>query len=68
MFLETLENEEDIGHGMVSLFRHLHHVTQNCVNLNNNDQIFLGFVNKHIFYDDDNDEHLTILVYSGIKP
>ena len=53
---------------MVSLFRHLHHVAQNCANLNNTDQILPDFVNKHIFYNDDNDEHLPIPVYSGIKP
>ena len=29
LWLETIENEEDIDHGMVSLFHHLHHVTQN---------------------------------------
>ena len=68
MWLETIENEEDIDHGMVSLFRHLHHVTQNYANLNNTDQIFLCFANKHIFYDDDDDDHLPIPVYSGIKP
>ena len=34
LWLETIENEEDIDHGMVSLFRHLHHIIQNCANLN----------------------------------
>ena len=53
---------------MVSLFRHLNHVTQNCANLNNTNHIFLDFKNKHIFYNDDNDDHLPITVYSGIKP
>ena len=53
---------------MVSLFCHLHHVTQNCANLNNTDQIFLNFASKHIFYDDEDDRHLPIPVYSGIKP
>ena len=53
---------------MVSLFRHLHHVTQNCANLNNTDQIFPDFSNKHLFYDDDDNEYLHTLVYSGIKP
>ena len=53
---------------MVSLFRHLHHVTQNCANLNNTDQTFPDFANKHIFYDDDDNEKLPIPVYSGIKP
>ena len=52
---------------MVSLFHHLHHVTQNCANLNNTDQIFPDFANKHLFYDHDDDEHLPITVYSGIK-
>ena len=52
---------------MVLLFRNLHHVTQNCTNLNNNDQNFLDFSNKHIFYEDANDEHLYIPVHSGIK-
>ena len=67
LWLETTENEEDIDHGMVSSFRHLHHVTQNCVNLNNTEHIFLDFANKHLFYDNDDDEHLSIPVYSGIK-
>ena len=40
LWLETIENEYDIDHGMVSLFCHLHHVTQNRANLNNTDQIF----------------------------
>ena len=53
---------------MVSLFRHLHHVTQNCANLNNTDQISLDFANKHLFYNDGNDEHLPIPLYSGYKP
>ena len=42
LWIKTIENEEDIDHEIVSLLRHLHHVTQNCANLNNNDQIFLG--------------------------
>ena len=42
-WLETIENEEDIGHGMVSLFCHLHHVTQNCTNINNTNKMFLYF-------------------------
>ena len=53
---------------MVSLFRQLHHVTQKCANIDNTDQIFLDFSNKHLFYDDDDDEYLPIPVYSGIKP
>ena len=68
LWLETIENEEDIDHIMFSLLRHLHHVTQNCANLNNTDQILPDFVNKHLFYNDDNDGHLPIPVYSGIKP
>ena len=68
LWLETIENEEDIDRGMVSLFLHLHHVTQNYANINNTDQNFLDFSNKHLFYDDDNNEHLPIPVYSGIKP
>ena len=52
---------------MVSLFCHCHHVTQYCANLNNADQIFPDFSNKHLFYDDDDNEHLPIPVYSGIK-
>ena len=67
LWLESIENEEYIDHGMVKLFRHLHNVTQNCSNLNNTDQIFLDFSNKHLFYDDNDDEHLPISVYSGIK-
>ena len=43
LWLETIETEEDIGHGMVSLFHHLHHATKNCATLNNTDQIFLKF-------------------------
>ena len=68
LWLETIENEEYIDHGMVLLFCYLHHVTQNCANLKNTNQNFLDFTNKHIFYNDDNDEHSPILVYSGIKP
>ena len=64
----SIENEQYIDHGKVSLFRHLHHVTQNCANLNNTDQNFSPFTNKHLFYDNDDDEHLLIPVYSGIKP
>ena len=67
LWLETIQNEEDIDHGMVSLFRHLHHVTQNCANLNNTDQMFLDFSKNHLFYDDYDDEHLPIPVYSGIR-
>ena len=67
LWLETMEIEEDIDHGMVSLFCHLHHVTQNCANINNTDQFFFDFTNKHLFYDDDNDNHLPSLVYSRIK-
>ena len=67
-WLETIKNEEDIDCGMVSLFHHLYHVTQNCANLNNTDQSFLDFANRHLFYDDDDDEHLPIPIYSGIKP
>ena len=47
---KMIENEEDIYHGMVSLFCHLHHVIQNCANSNNNDQNFLDFANKHIYF------------------
>ena len=68
LWLETIENEEDIDHKMVSLFRHLNHVTQNCANINNTDQMFLDFANNNLFYDYDNDEHLPLTVYSGIKP
>ena len=68
LWLETIENEEDIDRLIVSLFCHLHLVTNNCANLNNTDQNFLDFANKHLFYDDDDDEHLPILLYSGIKP
>ena len=68
LWSETIENEEEIDHGMVSLFRHLYHVTQNCANINNTDQILLDFSNKHLFYDDENYEHLPIPVYSSIKP
>ena len=50
------------------MVRHLYHVAQNCANLNNTDQIFLDFTNKHLFYDYDGGEHLTVPVYSGIKP
>ena len=53
---------------MVPIFRHLYHVTHNCANLIYTDPIFLGFSNKHLFYDDEDDEHLPIPVYSGIKP
>ena len=53
---------------MVSIFGHSHHVTQNCANLNNTDQIFPDFVNKHLFYDDEDYDHLPNPVYSGIKP
>ena len=52
---------------MVPLFRHLHHVTQNCANLNNTDQMFPYFANKHLFYDNYNNEYLSIMVYSCIK-
>ena len=68
LWSETIENEEYIDHGIVSLFLHLHHVTPNFANLNNNDQILLDFTNKHLIYDDDDDEHLPIPVYSVIKP
>ena len=67
LWLETIENEEDIYHGMVSLIRHLHHITQIFANINNNDQIFLDFKNKHIFYNDDDHGHSPIPVYSDIK-
>ena len=60
LWLETMEKEEDIDHGMVSLFFHLHHVTQDCANLNNTEKKFLDFVNKHLFYNDDNDYNLSI--------
>ena len=53
---------------MVSLFCHLHHVTQNFTNINNTDQNFFDFSNKHLFYNDDDGEHLPIPVYSGVKP
>ena len=52
---------------MVLLFPHLHHVTQNSTNLNNNHQIFLDFTKKYLFNDDSDDNHLPIPVYSGIK-
>ena len=68
MWLETIEKEEDIYHGMVLLFRHLHHVKKNCANLNNTDQIFLDFANKHLFYDDGDYGHLPIPVYLVYKP
>ena len=58
LWLLTIENEEDIDHRMVSVFRHLHHV-----NINNTDQILLDFSNKHLFYDNGNNEHLPIPVY-----
>ena len=63
-----MENEEDIDHGMVSLFSQLHRVTQNCANINNTDQISPDFVNMHLFYNNDDYEHLPIPLYSGIKP
>ena len=40
---------------------------ENCANINNTDQNFLGFYKNHLFYDNDNDENLPIMVYSGIK-
>ena len=49
LWLETVENEEDIYHVMVSLLRHLHHVTPNCANLNNTDQIFPDSALKNLF-------------------
>ena len=58
-----MENEEDIYRGIVSLFRHLHHVTQNCANHNNTDQVLPGFSEKHLFYDNYDDDHLLIPVY-----
>ena len=67
LWIKMIENEEDIYHGMVSLFCHLHHFIQNCANSNNNDQHFLDFANKRLFYDDKDDEHLPIPLYSGIK-
>ena len=66
--VRNIYNEEDIDHGIVSLFRNLHHVKKNCANINNTDQILLEFANKHLLYDDDDDEHLPIPLYSGIKP
>ena len=68
LWIETIKNEEYIDQGMVSLFRHLHHVTQNWANINNNEQKFLDFASKNLFYDDVNDEHLLITLYSGIRP
>ena len=68
LWLETIENEEDIDRGMVSLFHHLHNVTQNCANLNNTDQVFLDFTNKHLFYDDEDDDHLPLPIYLCVKP
>ena len=66
LWLEKIEDEEEIDHGMVSLLFHLQHITQNFSNLNNTDQIFPDFAKNHLFYDD-NDEHLPIPVYSVIK-
>ena len=63
-----IENEEDIGQGMFSLFGRLHHVTQNCANINDANRKFPGFANKHLFYDNENDKHFLIPVYSGIIP
>ena len=68
MWLEKKENEENIDNRMVSLFRYLHHVTNNCANINNTDQIFHDFANKHLLFDDVNYEHLPIPVYLCIKP
>ena len=68
LWLEKMESEEDIDHGMISLFCHLHHVTKKFSNLNNTNQNFLDFSNKHIFYDDDENQLLPIRMYSGIKP
>ena len=44
------------------------HYSAIYANLNNTDQIFLGFANKHLFYDKNDDDHLPIPVHSGIKP
>ena len=52
---------------MVLLFRHIKYVTKNCPSINNTDQFFLDLSNKHKIYGDDDDEHLPIPVYSGIK-
>ena len=41
LWLETIENEEDIDHEIVLLFHYLHHVTQNCANLTNTEKLFL---------------------------
>ena len=41
LWIKMIENEKDIDHVMVSLFYHLHNVTQNCANINNNDKNFL---------------------------
>ena len=49
LWLETIENEEDIDHGMVSSFSHLHHVTRNCANINNTDQILPGLQTRIYF-------------------
>ena len=43
-------------------------VFETCANINNIDQIFPDFANKHVFNYDDDDENLTIKVYSVIKP
>ena len=49
LWIKKIENEEDIYHGMVSLFFHLHYATQNFSNINNTYQSFPEFANKHIF-------------------
>ena len=67
-WIKMIENEEDIAHAMVSILCHLHDVTKICANINNTDQNFLEISNKNLFYDDDDDKHLPIPVYSVIKP
>ena len=59
---------EDMYTPMVDLFRKLSYVVTNLDNLHDDDQRFLDFADEYLFYEDNDEDHLPIPVYSSIKP
>ena len=67
-----LENEDHTDDGaieMIQLFRQIEYVTQTDIDhLSDNDKEFLQHAQENLLYDNENEKHLPIPVYTFLKP
>eukprot|EP00957_Ditylum_brightwellii_P173229 13187184-Ditylum_brightwellii.AAC.1 len=68
VWIETINHKEGIYTPMDTLFGKLQEVTTNNDHLNEGDQSLLEFAEKHLFFDDIDEDQLPIPIYSSIKP